>query len=115
VPRSSALLRGDLRWDYGVVSTVTLLAGEFTGVTAIVLGILAAVGGGLLGAWVTSWKDLERQRREIEEQARVRMLEAADAFVEAASAALAQLQVIDRSMQRTSSSLGGWSGSRLAE
>jgi hypothetical protein len=82
-----------------VVSTATLLAAEFTGAIALGLAVLAALGGGWLGSWITSWKDLEQQRREIEQQARVRMFEAADAFIAAASVALAELRVLDPSVQ----------------
>jgi hypothetical protein len=90
------------------VSPATLLAAEFTGAIALGLAVLAALGGGWLGSWITSWKDLEQQRREIEQQARVRMLEAADAFIAAASVALAEVRALDPSVQEQELYVGRW-------
>ena len=73
------------------------------------------MGGGLFAAWITSWKELEQQRREIEQQGRVRMLEAADAFVGAASGALAGVRALDPAMREQTPSLGRWERLTLGE
>ena len=90
------------------MSTATLLAAEIPGWFGAGLAILTAVGGGLFGAWLTTWKDLEQQRREIAQQARARMLEAADAFIGAAAAAIAQLRPLDQSMHAHEQFFGRW-------